>query len=216
MARSADTETRTVPVGVLKAYAGVLLLLWLTLGVVFVLIDWSFDGPLSQRIAYGLLLAASLVVVMLAAQLWRTAIGMEPRTGATGARYLFGGIALLVPAVTLMHMGFYDWSLWRMAAVVVLFAAMLVLAALDFRHRRRHKGEIVAPIAAMTVRTHHGDREVLIAQPEGVHDRWATRWSIGTPQGTVERVSYGPDPMRSLSAALADAEAAVAVPGGGG
>lgn len=157
------------------------------------------------------MLAVGLTLATIAGQLWRTAIGMEPATSASDARYLLGGVALLIPAIGLMWMDYGDWAPWRIAAVVVLFAAMIVLVVLNLRDRRRQKGEIVAPIAAMTVRTARGDREVRIAQPEGLHDRWATRWSIETAGVTVQRVSYGPDPMRSLTAALADAEAATAV-----
>ncbi|MCS3781431.1 hypothetical protein [Tsukamurella ocularis] len=211
MSKRAETETRTVPVAVLKAFAGALLILWLTLGAVFMLVDWPVGGPASQRVAYGLMFVANLVLVTTAAQLWRTAIGMEPQTSASDAHYMLGGIALVIPVMALMWMDYGDWAPWRIAAVVVLFAAMIVLAVLNFRDRRRRKGEVMAPIAAMTVRTARGDREVRIAQPEGLHNRWMTHWSIGTPQGVVHRVSYGPDPMRSLTAALADAEAATAV-----
>lgn len=211
MAKRADVETRTVPVAALKAFAGVVFLLWLVLFAAFTLLDWPFDGPPSQRIAHGLLLAIGLTLATVAGQLWRTAIGMEPATSASDARYLLGGVALLIPAIALMWMDYGGWAPWRIAAVILLFAAMIALAVLNLRDRRRHKSEIVAPIAAMTVRTARGDREVRIGQPEGLHDRWVTRWSIGTPAGTLERVSYGPDPMRSLTAALADAEAATAV-----
>ncbi|WP_133298595.1 hypothetical protein [Tsukamurella pulmonis] len=211
MARRADTATRVVPVGVLKALAGLLLLIWLSLFAATVLIDWPVDGPRSQGVAHGLMFAVSLVVAITAAQLWRIAVAMEPEASARDARGLVGGFFLVIPAMTLMWMDFDDWAPWRIAAVVALFVVMLVLAVLDFRDRRKHKGEIVAPIATMTVPTPRGDREVRIAQPEGLHDRWMTRWSVGTPQGTVQRVSYGPDPMRALAAALADAEAATAV-----
>lgn len=211
MARRADTETRTVPVAVLKALAGLLLLVWLSLGAAFVLIDWPADGPRSQGVAHGLLFAVSLVVAITAAQLWRIAVAMTPETSARDARGLVGGFVLAISAITLMWMDLGDWEPWRIATVVALFAAMLILAVFDFLDRRKRKDEIVAPIATMTVPTPRGDREVRIAQPEGLHDRWMTRWSIGTPEGTVQRVSYGPDPMRSLTAALADAEAATAV-----
>ncbi|MBS4099976.1 hypothetical protein [Tsukamurella paurometabola] len=137
MPRLGDSETRTVPVAVLKAFAGLLLLLWLTLGAAFVLVDWPVDGPRGQSVARGLMFAASLVVAITAAQLWRIAVGSDPAMSARDARGLVGGFVLIIPAMT--------------------------------------------------------------------------RWSIGTPQGTVQRVSYGPDPMRSLTAALADAEATVAV-----
>ena len=209
---SRSPVARTVPVAVLKAFTGVLFLLWLALFAAFVLLDWPFDGPPSQRIAHGLLLAIGLTLATVAGQLWRTAIGMEPVTSVGDARYMLGGIALRIPAMALLWMDYGAWASWRIAAVVVLFAAMFVLVVLNLRDRRRHKGEIVAPVAAMTVRTARGDREVRIAQPEGLPDRWITHWSIdGAPQGTIHRVSYGPDPMRSLTAALADAEAAVAV-----
>ncbi|MGX9294820.1 DUF6968 family protein [Tsukamurella paurometabola] len=211
MPRLGDSETRTVPVAVLKAFAGLLLLLWLTLGAAFVLVDWPVDGPRGQGVAHGLMFAVSLVVAITAAQLWRIAVGSDPAMSARDARGLVGGFVLIIPAMTLMWMDFDDWAAWRITAVAVLFATLLVLSVVDILGRRRHKGEIVAPITAMTVRTARGDREVRIAQPEGLHDRWMTRWSIGTPQGTVQRVSYGPDPMRSLTAALADAEATVAV-----
>ena len=204
-------ETRTVPVALLKVTAGMLLLLWLALLVAFVLIDWSFDGPVTQRIAYGLMFAVGFVLPTTAGLLWRTAIGMEPQTSANGARYWLGSIGLVVPAVTLMYMDLGGWAPWRIVALVVLVLGIAVLWVLDLRDRRRHKGEIVAPIVAMTVRTHVGDREVRVAQPEGLHDRWMTRWSVGTPECTVQRVSYGPDAMRSLTAALADAEAATVV-----
>lgn len=185
----------------------------LTLFVVFMLLDWPFDGPPSQRLAYGLMFAANLVLVATAAQSWRAAVGMQPATSASDARYALGEVVLLIPAMALLYMDFGgDWAPWRIAAFAILVAALLAMTVLNLRDRRRRKGEIVAPIAAMTVRTHLGDREVLIAQPEGVNDRWATRWSIGgTPVGTIQRVSYGPDPMRSLAAALADAEAATVV-----
>ncbi|MGZ9829161.1 hypothetical protein ACXYTP_19815 [Tsukamurella ocularis] len=212
MSKRSDVGIRTVPVAVLKAYAGVLLLLWLVLFAAFMLLDWPIDGPPGQRVAYGLMFAASMVLGVTAGQVWRLAVGLEPETSAGDARYLLGGFVLLIPAIALMWMDYRGWAPWRIAAVVVLFAAMILLLVLNLLDRRRHKGEIAAPIAAMTVRTVIGDREVRIAQPEGLHDRWVTRWSIGgTPAGTIQRVSYGPDPMRSLTAALADAEAAVAV-----
>ncbi len=211
MANRADIETRTVPVAVLKAFAGLLLLLWLTLGVALILIDWPADGSRSQGVAHGLLFAVSFVVAITAAQLWRIAVAMKPETSTRDARGLLGGFVLLIPAMALMWMDYGDWAPWRIVAVVAVFVVLLGLAVGDVRDRRRHKGEIVAPIAAMTVRTARGDREVRIAQPEGLHDRWMTRWSIATPQGTIQRVSYGPDPLRSLTAALADAEAATAV-----
>lgn len=44
MSKRADVETRTVPVAVLKALAGVVFLLWLVLFVAFMLLDWPFDG----------------------------------------------------------------------------------------------------------------------------------------------------------------------------
>lgn len=211
MSKPTDTETRTVPVEVLRVGAGVLLVLWLTLLTAFILTPWSYDGPLSQQVARGAILAAILVLGSWMGQSWRTATGMEPAMSAPSARYFLAGAVLLIPAMTLMWLDFGPWPAWRVMTVVVLAVGILVLFVLDLRDRRRHKGEITAPIAAMTVRTARGDREVRIAQPEGLHDRWMTRWSIGTPEGTVQRVSYGPDPMRSLTAALADAEAATAV-----
>lgn len=204
-------ETRTVPVAVLRVGAGVLLILWLTLLTAFTLTAWSYDGPRSQQVARGAILAAIMVLGPWTGQSWRTAIGMEPAMSARSARYFLASAALLIPAMTLMWLDFGPWPAWRVTTVIILAVGILVLFVLDLRDRRRHKGEIVAPIAAMTVRTHAGDREVRIAQPEGLHDRWATRWSVGTPEGIVQRVSYGPDPMRSLTAALGDAEAATAV-----
>ncbi|MCA0157183.1 hypothetical protein LB823_13355 [Tsukamurella sp. M9C] len=42
MAKRADVETRTVPVAALKAFAGVVFLLWLVLLAAFTLLDWPF------------------------------------------------------------------------------------------------------------------------------------------------------------------------------
>ena len=90
---SRSPVARTVPVAVLTAFAGVLFLLWLALFAAFVLLDWPFDGPPSQRIAHGLLLAIGLTLATVAGQLWRTAIGMEPVTSVGDARYMLGAIA---------------------------------------------------------------------------------------------------------------------------
>ncbi|WP_151901706.1 hypothetical protein [Tsukamurella tyrosinosolvens] len=212
MSRRADIETRTVPVAVLRAGAGVLLVLWLTLLAAFMATAWSYDGPRSQQVARGAILAAILVLGAWMGQSWRTAIGMAPALSASGARYFLASAVLLIPAMTLIWLDFGPWQAWRVTAVGVLAVGILILFVLNLRDRRRHKGEIVAPVVAMTVHTARGDREVRIAQPECLPDRWITHWSIdGAPQGTIHRVSYGPDPMRSLTAALADAEAAVAV-----
>ena len=211
MSRSADTETKAIPVAALRAGAGMLLLVWVTLMVAFVLQDWPYDGPLSQRIAYGAMLAAGFALAATVGWMWRVAVGMERVPSPRDARYQLVGYALAIPAVTVLFIDTLDWAPWRIAMLVVLAAALIVLTVLNLRDRRRRRGEIVASIAVMTVRTRLGDREVRIAQPEGLHDRWMTRWSIGTPEGTVQRVSYGPDAMCSLTAALTDAEAATVV-----
>ncbi len=212
MSGPGETETRAVPVALIKAGAGVLLLLWLTVGAAFVLTDWSYDGPVDQRVAYGALLSASLVLVYLTVLAWRVAIGWRPEANARDARYLLLGAVVAIPLMVLLYVDIRHWSPWRIAVCAVLAAALIALTLANGRDRRRHAGEIAAPIAAMTVRTARGDREVRIGQPEGMHGRWVTRWSVGgTPEGTIQRVSYGPDPMRSLTAALADAEAATVV-----
>ncbi|MET9327198.1 hypothetical protein [Tsukamurella sp. NPDC003166] len=194
MSKPAETETRVIPVAALRAAAGMLLVVWATMMVAFALQKWPYDGPLRQRIAYGAMLAASFALAATVGWTWRIAVGMETVPSPRDARYQLAGYALAIPAVTVLFISTLDWAPWRIVALVVLAAAMIVLTVLNLRGRRRHRGDITSPIVTRAAQTPQGVRIVRVAQPELTVAGWGTRWSVGgAPSGTVERISYGPD-----------------------
>ncbi len=208
MSGSGEAETRAISVGTLRVAAGVGALAWSAMVAAAVLTGARFDGPLGPRVANGLLMSVIVLAPSAAGALLRPEpLGRIPAKAAgIGYSSLFVGWVILMTSISAN----IPWTDRTPGLILVgIGCLIIVLAGIFLILNRRRSPAIAAPIAAMTVRTARGDREVRIGQPEGMHGRWVTRWSVGgTPEGTIQRVSYGPDPMRSLTAALADAEAA--------
>ncbi|GAB3131014.1 hypothetical protein GCM10027289_16560 [Tsukamurella serpentis] len=200
---------RVIPGGVLKAASRAVMVVGALLVAAQVLgaSRGAIDGPLGPRLSSGILFAVTVLAFPTAWNLRSPGRTTDTRSVTAHLITSAGLVVMLVVA------GANIIGTDPMAGRLSMSVGLLVFAAglLMVWRAGKRPPRVYAPIVTQTVRTHAGERWVRIGQPQQSGDRWTTMWSVGAASGTIVRVSYGPDSMSSLTAALADAEAATVV-----